>query len=144
VNKMPMATGMVLWKTIHRGPGFPPVPVAQDGCPNHEHRQRSQHERRPEYGADPYFARRLRVRAGEDSSQDGYYGDHGLRQRGADGGKHTAHATLAEAQPVAQDLDSVGEQVSRDEYGGQRNDQIYRRQLAFPLVFILRPQSRTR
>ena len=72
----------------------------------HEHRQRREHERRPEDRADADIVRVLSRR-----EQDRDDRDHRLGQRGADGREHGADRALGEAELPPEPLDAVGEQL---------------------------------
>jgi hypothetical protein len=86
---------------------LPATAEVQGACSNDEHRERGQEKRRPEDGPDADLARGLRVPSSEHGGQDGNHGNHGLRQRGADGGEHAPHRSLAQVQPAAQDLHRI-------------------------------------
>jgi hypothetical protein len=84
----------------------------------------ARNERRPEDGPDADLARGLGIPAREDSGQDGDHGDHGFRQRGADGGEHAPDRPLSQVQPSTQDLDRVSEERGGDNYRTKREREL--------------------
>ncbi len=106
------------------GPAHRAGAVVQGAHSHHEHREGGEQERRAEDRADGDLARRVRVAAREGGRQDGDYGDHGLRQGGADGRENATHSPLPQSQASADDLDGVGENRSGDDDRDQSDREL--------------------
>ena len=78
-------------------------PVDEDRPADEHHRERREHERRPQNGAGCNL---VRPRAAADDRHDW---NQSLRQRGRNGCKETADCTLSELEPRAKPFDPVRE-----------------------------------
>ena len=97
--------------------GRAPPAEGEDAHPRHEHRQRRQHERRPEDGPDADRVRGLAA-AGEQDRDDR---DHRLGQGGADGREHRTHRPLGKIELAPDPFDAVGEELGADQDDDQRD-----------------------
>ena len=104
--------------------GWPRPRLVQHDQAGHEHRERGEHERRAEDGADAYL-----VRVILDVEQDRDHGNGRFRQRGSDGGEHRSDRAFRQAELAAEPLDAVGEQLGAGEDDCERceeDDEIHR------------------
>ena len=99
-------------------PVGPPTSHVQDGDAGHEHRQRREHERRPEDRADADLVRRL---AGREQDRDDR--DHRLGQGRPDRREDGPDGALGELELAPEPLDAVGEQLGAEQDDDEGEDQ---------------------
>ena len=97
--------------------GRAPAAECEDAHPGHEHRQRREHERRPEDRPDADRVRGLAA-TGEQDRDDR---DHRFGQGSADGRQHRTHGALGKIELAPDPFDAVGEELGADQDDDQRD-----------------------
>src|SRR5215204_6295866 len=106
----------------------PAFPENEGRDPDDEHGEGREHERGAEYSPYTYKGTFLGSFAREDGFDDGYHGDHALRQGGANSGEQASHGPLTHTEAAPQYLDRVRKENGPKKDRHQRRHELEHRQ----------------